>query len=70
MLNAVKPIGTGIKKLIKPRTPFENELLEKIWNKNLLRIDNNNNNNNNITLILMKGVLQSHMSSRLFTPHQ
>ena len=32
--------------------------------------NNNNNNNNNITFILMKEVLQSHMSYRLFTPHQ
>ena len=32
--------------------------------------NNNNNNNNNITFILMKGVLQSHMSYRLFAPHQ
>ena len=28
------------------------------------------NNNNNITFILMKEVLQSHMSYRLLTPHQ
>ena len=27
-------------------------------------------NNNNITFILMKEGLQSHMSYRLFTPHQ
>ena len=32
--------------------------------------NNNDNNNNNITLILMKEVLQCHMSYRLFTPHQ
>ena len=25
-----KPIGTGKKKLIRPRTPFENELFERI----------------------------------------
>ena len=30
----------------------------------------NNKNNNNNTFILMKEALQTHMSYRLFTPHQ
>ena len=39
MLNDLKPIGTVIKKLIKPRAPFENESVEKICSQSLLRID-------------------------------
>ena len=45
-------------------------LLSKLVSTVVNAMSVKNNNNNNITFILMKGVLQSHMSYRLFTPHQ
>ena len=48
---------------------FQIEPKEKDQSFMLIDYINNNNNNNNNTFILMKEVLQSHMSYRLFTPH-
>ena len=60
------PKGRDLCLLCCIKVYFRDDLMNNNNNNN----NDNNNNNNNITFILMKEVLQSHMSYRLFTPHQ